>query len=74
VLAASLLITAVAVPLALQFRLDPSVVGLFPDTPAARDYRQYLRDFGGAEKVLVMLAAEAEPEELAGRPRSSPSA
>ncbi len=65
VLAASLLITVLAATVALRFRLDSSLVGLFPDTPAARDYREFLETFGGAERVLVMLEARGEPEQLA---------
>ncbi|MFN7966517.1 MAG: MMPL family transporter [Acidobacteriota bacterium] len=58
VLLLSLLATVLAGVAALQFRLDPTLVGMFPDTPAAKDYREFLSTMGGAEKLFVVLQAD----------------
>lgn len=55
----SLAVTLAAGVTALRFRLDPSLVAMFPDTPAAQDYREFLSTMGGAEKVFVVLQADA---------------
>jgi predicted RND superfamily exporter protein len=59
----SLLLTACAAWGALQFQLDTGLTALFPDTPAAADYRRYLEIGGTAEKIYVVVRP-AERESL----------
>lgn len=73
-LAVGLGLTALAVLPAGRFRLDTDLANLLPEgTPAADDYRLFLRTFGGFEKVFVVVRAElpgvdsAQLAEAAGR-------
>ncbi len=69
-LAATVLLTIAAVIPALRFRLETDLAALLPEgSPAAADYRLFLRTFGGFEKVFVIVRSPrgplADPEPLA---------
>ena len=56
VLAVSLALTLAALVPAARFRVETDLAALLPDgSPAADDYRLFLRTFGGFEKVFVVV-------------------
>ncbi len=69
VLAAAFLLTLVSLIPASRFRIETQLEALLPEgAPASEDYRDFLRTFGGFEKVFVLVQApkgtRAEPETL----------
>lgn len=69
VLAASLALTLAALVPAARFRLETDLAALLPDgSPAADDYRLFLRTFGGFEKVFIVVQSPGtrleDPEPL----------
>jgi predicted exporter len=84
VLVAAFLLTLVSLIPASRFRIETQLEALLPEgAPASEDYRDFLRTFGGFEKVFVLVRVpegkRVEPEvlidaadELAGRMGRSP--
>jgi predicted RND superfamily exporter protein len=69
VLAAAFLLTLVSLIPASRFRVETQLEALLPEgAPASEDYRDFLRTFGGFEKVFVLVRApegkRVEPEVL----------
>lgn len=70
VLAISLVLTGVAAWYGSKIRVDSRLVELLPDDlPASEEYRRFFDDFGGFERVFVLVGTpegvEADPELLA---------
>jgi predicted RND superfamily exporter protein len=69
VLLAAFLLTLVSLIPASRFRVETQLEALLPEgAPASEDYRDFLRTFGGFEKVFVLVRApegkRVEPEVL----------
>ena len=67
VLAASVALTLLAAWRVPRLTIDTDLVSLFPDAPAARDYREFAETFGGFERVYVLASCETPSEDRGAR-------
>lgn len=56
-LAAAVVVSGWAVWQASELEINAQVENMLPQTPAAEDYRRFLREFGGVEKIFVLVTA-----------------
>lgn len=49
-------VSIVALMLSARLRIDTNIVELFPDSPVAQDYRNFLERFGGFEKIYIVVS------------------
>lgn len=53
-------VSIVALMLSARLRIDTNIVELFPDSPVAQDYRNFLERFGGFEKIYIVVSTSEE--------------
>ncbi len=66
-LAAGVLLTGLAAWRVPRLTVDTDLVSLFPDAPAARDYREFAGTFGGFERVYVLATCDTPGDDRRAR-------